>query len=368
MMTSLYPARHGCSLVGGTKLRRRVTTLAEILRNEGYATHAITTILYLTATYGFDQGFERLLALGHRASADRVTDEALRWLARNRDRRFFLFLHFYDVHSDYSPPQPYRSRFDPDYKGPIDGTVQNLLKYQGRLTKADVRHLEALYDGEIAYVDHALGRLFGALEEMGLIRDTLIVLTSDHGEEFREHGSFGHGFTLYDEQLLVPLIFSWPGRIPSGRRVETPVRLIDVVPTLLQLLGLGGRLVPGRLDGRSLVPLVKGEGPPWIPSPLAAFSQTELGGRELYALRTDRFKVIYDAGSEAWEFYDLSRDPGEKRNLGRDGAGAFTALAEELRAYREKASRSSGIGSAAGEKVRLDRDSIQTLKSLGYIQ
>jgi len=365
MVTSLYPATHGCSLVGGAKLQRRITTLAEILRDRGYRTRAITTILYLTQIYGFDQGFESLLALGNRTPAGRVTDEAIEWLSDHRDERFFLFLHYYDPHTDYTPPPGYVERFDPDYTGPINGTVPNLLEHQEQMTQEDLAHLVSLYDGEIAYVDHELGRLFGEIRKMGLSEDSVIVFTSDHGEEFREHGSFGHGFTLYDEQLLVPLLIVWPGRLREGHRVNETVQLIDIVPTIIDLLGLQGP--GGKFEGVTLLQHCTGSEPVSAP-PRDAFSQTQLGEKELYSDRIQGAKAIFDATSDGWELYNLVSDPGETENLAAKDAERLSAFSSRLDPYIEHARRVREQGQGEADKVELDEHSVETLKSLGYIQ
>jgi arylsulfatase A-like enzyme len=367
MVTSLSPAAHACSLVTGAKVRKKIPTLAEILWNRGYQTHGITTILYLTKAYGFDQGFRGLVALGHRARAERVTDEAIEWLKGKRDERFFLFLHYYDPHSDYTPPARYKERFDPGYQGPIDGSVPNLLEHQDQLTEGDFRHLVALYDGEVAYVDDQLARLFDQIKQMGLWDRSVIVFTSDHGEEFREHGSFGHGFTLYDEQLLVPLVICWPGRLREGHRVKEAVQLIDVVPTVLEMVGVEGPKGAERFEGKSLVSYCQASAA--APAALRdAFSQTELGENELYADRVDGAKAIYNATSGRWELYDLVSDPGETTNLAGRDRERLAALSSKLDPYILHARRVSETSQREAEKVELDEKSIETLKSLGYVQ
>jgi arylsulfatase A-like enzyme len=367
MVTSLSPATHGCSLVGGAKLKKSITTVAEILRDRGYRTHAITTILYLTGTYGFEQGFDNLDALGHEARAERVTDEAIEWLRGYGDQRFFLFLHYYDPHSDYLPPGSYRDRFDPGYEGPIDGSVPNLLEVQDRMTAADLRHLVALYDGEIAYVDDQLKRLFDTIRALGLWENSVIVFVSDHGEEFREHGSFGHGFTLYDEQLLVPLVISWPGRVPEGRRVKAPVQVIDIVPTLVEMLDLKTREGARKFEGMSLAEHCLGSETAGDFS-RDAFSQTQLGEKELYADRVDGAKAIFDATSESWELYDLIEDPGETKNRAARDTERLSGISSKLEPYVTYARRVREESRGEGESVELDEKSIETLKSLGYIQ
>jgi arylsulfatase A-like enzyme len=355
-------------LVAGAKMQKRITTLAEILKNEGYTTHAITTILYLTSIYGFEQGFDGLQALGSRAVAERVTDQAIGWLQRHRDEPFHLFLHYYDPHADYEPPEPFRTLFDPGYEGPIDGRVDNFLAYQDRLTEADLHHLIARYDGEIAYVDRELGRLFEALKGLDLWENTLLMVVSDHGEEFEEHGYFGHGFTLYDEQLLVPLIVKWADSRSQGLRVRQPVQVIDIVPTIVDALGLesDGEGFSG-FEGISLLPTLREAGEKRIPY-RDAFSQTQLGEEELYANRADGTKLIYDATSDDWELYKLQRDPGEKQNLASVREEWPAPVLKGLEHYLDYARRAREMSRETGEKVKLDQQSIEELKSLGYIQ
>ncbi len=367
MMTSLYPASHQCFLVGGAKLQKRITTFAEAVKNEGYTTHAITTILYLTSIYGFEQGFDALQALGSKTVAERVTDRAIRWLEAHKEEPFHLFVHYYDPHADYVPPEPYRSRFDPDYTGPIDGRSANFFDHQDRLTQADLDHLIALYDGEIAYVDDQLGRLFEAMKRLGLWENTVLVLTSDHGEEFKEHGYFGHGFTLYDEQLLVPLIVKWAGSASRGLRVKQPVQLIDLVPTLIDFLGMENGKGPGDFEGISLLPTLREGGRKKIPY-RDAFSQTQLGTEELYANRADGTKMIYDATSDLWELYNLREDPGETENRASVRDAWPAPALKGLENYMEYARQSLEHSREEGEKVKLNQQSIEELKSLGYIQ
>ncbi len=367
MMTSLYPASHQCLLVGGAKLRKRITTLAETLKNEGYTTHAITTILYLTSIYGFDQGFDALQALGSKTLAERVTDEAIRWLDGHGEAPFHLFLHYYDPHTDYVPPDPYGTLFDPDYEGPIDGRTENLLEHQDRLTEADLHHLVALYDGEIAYVDHELGRLFEALKRLDLWENTVLVVVSDHGEEFQEHGYFGHGFTLYDEQLLVPLIVKWAGSKSEGLRVKQPAQLVDLVPTIMDVLGVRDGKRSDVPEGISLLPTLREAGQKEIPY-RNAFSQTQLGAEELYSNRAEGTKLIYDATSDLWELYNLARDPGETENLAAVRTQWPDTVLKGLENYFEYSKQTTETSRKEGEKVKLDQQSIEELKSLGYIQ
>jgi hypothetical protein len=166
-----------------------------------------------------------------------------------------LFLHYWDVHYDYDPPAPYDAMFDPDYDGAIDptGFIDNDAIHAG-MPERDLEHLIALYDGEIRWVDDHIARIVGVVEELGLVDETAIIITSDHGDEFFEHGGKGHGLTLYREVTQVPLILRVPG-LRAGTIVTQPVSLIDLMPTILQLTGM---TPPGEIDGVSLLPLIAG--------------------------------------------------------------------------------------------------------------
>src|SRR5690606_36391817 len=149
-------------------------------------------------------------------------------------RPFFTFVHLWDVHYDYIPPEPYYSMYDPNYSGALDGRRIAFEGFPLSASAADVRHLLSLYDGEIRYTDETIAHLLGALESHGLVENTLIVLTADHGEEFKEHGNKGHQKTLYQEIIHIPLILSAPNRLPEGLVVEEPVALSDVAPTIAE--------------------------------------------------------------------------------------------------------------------------------------
>jgi len=217
MFTSLYPSSHGARfrdnsrfLSAGVadKLADWNVTLAEVLKAAGFRTGAFTSVAWLSGMLGFDQGFDRFEMDTKTHTATALVDKAIAWIAEERSRPFFLFLHFFDVHNYHSPSQFDGRHQDPDYSGalkrkklPMEKIVANLFE---SLSKEDLDYIVAKYDGAISYVDFELGRLFAWLKTRELYDGTLVVITSDHGEEFWEHGGTGHGFTLYEEQLRVP--------------------------------------------------------------------------------------------------------------------------------------------------------------------
>jgi arylsulfatase A-like enzyme len=293
-------------------------TMAEILARHGYRTAGFFSGPYLEPHFGFDRGFERyescygrrleeatrraavavktleaarrthapeelqalveeeqrarqrVETLSHRdRSSAMVADAAIAELdaAAQDGRPFFLFAHFFDPHYDYVPPAPHDRTFDPEYAGAIDGenfynndAISTLDperpdKRVRTVSERDLEHVRALYAGELAWTDEQVGRILARLDELGLGERTLVVVVSDHGDEFFEHGSIGHRSTLYEEQVRVPMILRLPGRLASGARVEGLVSMIDVLPTVLELLGLPAE--PG-LASTSMLALLEG--------------------------------------------------------------------------------------------------------------
>ncbi|MEL7058537.1 MAG: sulfatase [Acidobacteriota bacterium] len=255
-------------------------TLAERFVDAGWATAGFVANPTMHAGNGFAQGFEVFESAPYDLAsmalpADRVQAQALDWLETAPAEPFFLYVHYLDPHDPYDNAEipDGRSPFFPDYDGPISGGDAHGL-YLGELElsdpERDVEHLRALYDSEIRYVDRFVGELIDALGPR--LDNTLIVFTSDHGEEFYENGSFKHGETLYDELIHVPLIFRWDGELPAGRRVEGTARLLDIVPTLIEAAGLepgdaDSDLASSWSEGMSLLPALRGgeldERPAW---------------------------------------------------------------------------------------------------------
>ena len=325
VFTSLYPDQHGAFEVRKS-LGTTFPTLGELLREEGYVTGAVINAPYLKPKFKVDRGFDTYMPPTGRI-APGTTIEALRWIDKNRDRPFFMFVHYFDPHLPYSPPAPYDTLFDPDYTGPLDRWSFDLSQFPDvkttdfeamrTLGPADWDHIRALYDGEIAFTDEAVGRLLEGLKERGLAKNTLIVFLSDHGEEFFEHEGFEHGHTLYDELLRVPLIFSLPGRLPEGVRVSRQVRLVDIAPTIMDLLGL--RPDPD-FEGVSLKSLLTGEGSVTANSgtllpPEIAYAEATIYGRYQKSITAYPWKLIYDMVSGERRCFNLAEDPGEYNDI-----------------------------------------------------
>jgi arylsulfatase A-like enzyme len=332
VFTSLYPTQHGAGTLRN-KMRTSFPTLAGLLSEAGYATGGIVSAPVLSSATGIARGFQHY-DLGDESmfrTADQVTVLALKWIDGHGEKPFLLFLHYWDPHDPYAPPRPYDTLFDPGYRGELGNDVSlrslavggparvgfRLSDGHGGIDRRDREHVIALYDGEIAFADSMIGELLGGLEERGLREETNIILLSDHGEEFFEHGGVGHGHTLHNEVISVALIMAGPGVRAQNRRVAEQVRLADVTPTVLDLVGLESD--PG-FEGISLVPLIENGVAPaggdgmLFPSRVA-YSEGIREGPERKAVSAYPWKLVYEISSGAEELYNLVEDRTESENL-----------------------------------------------------
>jgi arylsulfatase A-like enzyme len=381
MLTGLYPSRHGVKDYSHA-LAAAHETLAERVAAHGFESFAVLNTWSLAdPRFALFQGFDRERVRyvrevergpeRGRQSVNRAPEvvQAARelLLAREREKRFLLFLHFFDAHTDYTPRREYRSRFAAPYGGAIDGTTSQLmtLRREGtRLSADDLGFLRGLYDAEIRQLDDVLATFLAFLEEQALLRDTLIVLTSDHGEEFQEHGGLLHGRTQYQELLAVPLIFKGPG-IPRGRVVSEPVSLVDLVPTILAVLGLPAA---GPLDGVDLSPSWAEPARP--PPARLLFAEADHGNvvdgqpvidsRRMVRLGPE--KLCVDRLTQRTELYDLARDSGEQHELAA-GRPERVAL---LRAALER--HLAGQAPSQENQTTLGPQELELLRSLGYVE
>jgi arylsulfatase A-like enzyme len=356
MLTGVDPARHG-----GTHMKRgfnrQVPTVPALLRGTGFATRAVTSHLYVSPVYGVDEGFDRLDFHQDRRATD-VANRAIDLIDRFGDRPLFLFLHLYDPHWHYDPPEEFRNLFAGAYAGTITGLWKDFsTRTRATVSDADLAHILALYDGEIRYADTEVGRVLDHLAARRMADNTLVVVTSDHGEEFLEHGSWEHQKTLYEEVVRIPLIVRGPGA--AARRERTPASLLDVAPTILEWAGVA---IPPSVQGRSLLRGAAGA---------EAYGETEhtTDGTHKVFLRAgaDRWKAILSLDPSAGtvrreEWYDLASDPGERRS-----APPAAAAADPIRA-RAVARWRVGRGAGAPERaVCLTPEQAERLKALGYV-
>ncbi len=356
MLTSVLPGAHG-----GTDMKqgfnRSVPSVAELLKAQGVATHAVTSHLYVSQTYGLEAGFDSMNFRQDRL-AENVANHAMDLVDRFGDRPFFIFLHFYDPHWHYAPPPDVLKIFEASYAGKLTGNLKDFQKLRPDQVKpADLDHLLALYDGEIRYTDNEIGRLMTHLKDRGVLRNTLMVLTSDHGEEFLEHGSWEHQKTLYEEVIRVPLMMAGPGLAP--RRETQPVSLLDIAPTILDFLFV--ERAPS-MKGMSLLrPLAEsremyGETDHTTDGTRLSFLR---GGAKSWKaiLRSDPLKQT----ERTSEWYDLAVDPGEKAN--RPPVASLRASVEA----RAKDAALKSRSAAARKPVELSAEQKEKLQALGYI-
>jgi arylsulfatase A-like enzyme len=368
IFTSLYPTQHGAMVVK-SRMRESFPTLASILRDQGYATGAIVNAPALKPLNRVDRGFDHYsMTPPEGRIADGTTKDVLDWIDGIGSRPFFMFAHYFDPHLSYSPPPPFDKQFDPEYEGRIGDSFdlegfsrvrQVMFEQLKELTPQDWNHIISLYDGEIAFTDLAVRDLLSGLEERNLRRNTLIVFLSDHGEEFFEHEGFEHGHTLYEELLRVPLIFSLPPVLPQDVRLARQVRLLDVAPTILDLLGIQP---PADFEGVSLRALLEGKG---VPAPSegkllphdVAYSEALMHGSEQKSVARYPWKLIYDVLSKQEILFHLEDDPGEFRNLidqkPVEGVGLRQSLFETLFGLSDTWYIELGAGS---ERHRFDVD------------
>jgi arylsulfatase A-like enzyme/predicted Zn-dependent protease len=346
IMTGLYPTYHGVRLNGTTALSQTQTTLAEVFRKRGYETAAFIAAFVLDGRWGLNQGFgtyddqfdmrkfKHLDLAGVQRPANEVVDAALGWLERHRNAPFFTWIHLYDPHSPYVPPEPFRSQFTS--RGPA-----------------------GLYDGEIAFADGQIGRIAAWLRSAGLDERTVVVVVGDHGEGLGSHGEGTHGYFLYDYAVHVPFIVATPFDELRGVRVPAQVSLVDVFPTVLDLAGIPSK---SRVHGRSLLPLMFGQD---APDTLYAYSESmtpnlQYGWSPLRSLRTPRYKLIQ---APRLELFDLQADPAEGTNVFAQHRAIAARMNQELERLMEETSRNA----PAPEAANLDKETVQRLAALGYI-
>jgi arylsulfatase A-like enzyme/Flp pilus assembly protein TadD len=358
IMTGTYPMLSGMHDFSGNKLSPLQPTMASVLKQAGYQTGAVVAAAVLDSRFGLNQGFDFYYDHFEFSRLDEVNldemerpgnvvaDVTLNWLekdwlgkgssAKNSEKNFFLWMHLYDPHFPYHPPEPYASEY--------------------------ATHP---YDGEIAFADEQVGRLVRFLKEKGIYQNTVIVLCGDHGESLGEHGEKTHGFFIYNATMHVPLIIRVPENV-KAHTVDDPVSLVDLMPTMLGVLGLE---IPSQVQGRSLLPELRGESANREQADKAARDRVLYG--ETYLPRI-HFNWSELRGSENTkyhfidaprpELYDLAKDPGEVHNLFTEK----TAVADEMRAQLAGLIRDYSAGKEMAEKTSLDPALMERLKALGY--
>jgi len=398
MLTSQYPSATGIYRMD-QRLEPDFVTWPEVLHAQGLFTAGFSANIVMGNTLsGLAQGFEHFVESTDindgdpirfaSGSARRLNERVFRWLDDTNHWPMLLYVHSVDPHEEYEPEPRYLERFaDPerhasfrqewktllDSRPPIPGlfvTQQNFAA-TGIDSVSFIRHASNLYDADVSANDDELGRLWNKLQEDGWGEDLILVVTSDHGEEFFDHGGTSHGYSLYEEMIRVPLLIHAPGLLPAGARVTTPVRSLDLFPTLCELLGLAP---PAGLQGESLVPLARGA----RVEPRTVFAEHRedpilrrigLAPGSMTSLRSGRWKLIVnELASQVLtkpelELYDLEADPDERVNVAAAHPEVVARLRQEFEAFavRREATRRTA---AAAE---LPSEALADLSALGYI-
>jgi arylsulfatase A-like enzyme len=380
MLTGLSQRHHLVINVSDT-IPPAIPVLPEIFARHGYVTEGFYSGPFLHPAFGFARGFQHYvscqgphvdgltrswaMAASH---GNRTNPHVLRawkrWVAHEAREPFFAFVHMWDPHYDYIPPEPYHSMFDPSYAGPLDGRRIEGPGFPLNASARDVAHLLALYEGEIRYTDATIARMLDLLDRAGLLDRTIVVVTADHGEEFLEHGNKGHQKTVFEEVLHVPLIL-WARRgLPRGLTITQPVSLDDIAPTILALAGLPP--IP-HADGRSLVPLLTGADAEGTSAPIvSAFYAPRLPLLIFGSIRSGSTKLIYEQRTGATVRYDLASDPGERAPMPAEGDQLAAALQERVR--ETLAILASRSPERAEPPAALPKAEVDRLRALGYLE
>jgi arylsulfatase A-like enzyme len=397
ILSSLYPSLHkGGEVVGEgesksfRKIAESITLLPEVLKKEGYFTQAILSNPQLSKEQGFAKGFDgfqnfdagyyeipglfylRLIKTVRSSVSDRwytagdiITNEAMDWLNKNHKSSFFLWIHYTDPHIPYHPPTKYLKNLT--YKGKFkDKNVLDFGKIRSgsyNITADDRVYIESLYNGEIKFTDDQLSKVIYKLKELDIFDKSLIILTSDHGEEFWEHLGFEHGHTVYNELLHIPLIIHFGNLLQAeNKAIKNRVRLIDIFPTILDFLKIEYQ---GFIQGRSLMPIIMGEEEERI-----AFSEYLYRGKERKSIINGDFKCIYFPDIDREELYNLKRDPAELTNLITLNKRKSALLKNQLISIMKNNRKIAKMLAKDQQKNTIEMNELlkKQLKALGYIQ
>jgi arylsulfatase A-like enzyme len=343
--------------------------LPERFKAAGYRTAAFVGNHLLGGRFGYSRGFDSWNGGDDRlygSPASVLVDKALAWVDSGSGP-ILLYVHTIDPHSPYDPSPENEAAFAVEYQGDRDTRALLRLGQLGQLNPGGLRFLQARYRGEVRQSDQGFGELLDGLRSRRMLDETVLIFTSDHGEEFLEHRGTEHGKTLYQELIRVPLAVRLPRRLGAATRSRETVQQIDLFPTLMGFAGLPG---PAGLAGRDLSARWTAPGLAELAAPLL-FSEERFEVTDKYSVRADRWKLIFNNdGPALWragahiELYDLDRDPGEKENV----ASSFPIIANFLLQQLEGLRAAAQADRAAGSSVTLTPEEREQLKALGYVR
>ncbi|MBT8454204.1 MAG: sulfatase [Deltaproteobacteria bacterium] len=379
VLTSLHPATHRTKQ-DASKLPKSALMLSEVYKKAGFKTASFIANGYVSNAFGFDQGWDHYtnyIREARNTNASNVFGEAQSWIEKHKEGRFFVYIQTIDPHVPYDPPAKFLKMYDAQpYSGQVQNRRTHLMLDEAKknpkkyaFTKRDKERIEALHDGEISYHDEYFGKFLVKLRELGLEENTIVVVTSDHGEEFQEHGSWGHGHSVYQELLGVPLMFRWPGVVRAGERIAPVVSTMDIGPTVLEATGVA---IPDVFEGRSLLGFMRGD---WPAGPYVAFSdfldhrRVIRGGDWKMIIRGNLTQVMFDLGNDYWEKRELdgTQHPIAQRYL-RTLHGQFLGAKDRGRWLAASSGSTAKKGPGlAEEKQDMTPELCRQLVALGYI-
>lgn len=362
MLTSLYPISTDVRNNGQVLDYNKTQTMASILKSNGYVTAAFLTNFFEAGDYHFGMKY-----CGDDAF---ITDQAIQWIGKNKDQKFFIWMHYLAPHMSYEPPPKYDIFTDKNYRGTFDGSnksLENVTLNKINLSYDDYKHIISLYDGEIFYVDNLIKSVYKALDNSGLTGKTIVVITADHGEDLYQHNYyFYHHCSIYDSSLHIPLIFKLPDNSYSGRRVDAIVENIDIFPTLLDMLKIKKH---SPFQGNSMLPLFHSD---FNDTFSVALSEYE---KNMFTIRTQEWRYIYNpnnitpygypegdyykVGTE--ELYNHLTDPNEKDNV----VAEYPEIAESLR--NKLLNLYKPLTKEIAPSKEADEKTLEQLRSLGYL-
>lgn len=373
LLTGLFPATHGAK-TDAAVVPKAATLLSEALKEAGFATGSFIANGYVSDKFGFKQGWDyytNYIREKKSTEAENVFKDAGDWIEKHKDERFFAYVHTIDPHVPYDPPDEFLGLYkNKDYSGQVSprktaDLLAEAKKNPPKITfsDADKQYLRDLYDGEVSYHDHYFGLFIERLQKLGLYDDTVLVVTADHGEEFDEHGSWGHGHSVYQELLWIPYIVRFPGVVPAGKRMAEAVSTMTVFPTVLEAAGIPP---PDVLEDQSVLSWMRGGSAPAVP---VAFSDF-LDDRRV--IRAGRWKLILRGTNET--MFDLARDPIEQTELDRSKhpiPARYTTIV--LGQFLGAHDRRHWLGPGRGQGTKLERENAaidetlrEQLKAIGY--
>ncbi len=371
ILTGKFPSGHGLTGLDA-KLPSGARSIAQRLKAAGYSTAGVVSNKLIGGfSKGFDT-FDKSEAKGpNHVSARGVTTKAIALMNElgARENPFFLYVHYFDPHVDYKPHA--ELGFTPNSVGRLDGTQSwNELDELGPdLTPEEIEYVRDLYDGEVRYTDDFVGELLAELDALAISENTVVVFTADHGEEIFEHGNIGHTRTLYEELIRVPYLIRAPG-VKPGLRLESPVSIVSLVPTVMDLVGLS----PDAKDFQSSSlsnQLLKGEQPKITPMIFAEVDfippkkgNVPVGLTRMKSLRQGRYKIIADQLNDTVALFDLEQDPDEMNDLSSEDPERLQKMAELLALAIEHSKRDA----LTAETEELTEEEIEALRALGYVE